>query len=757
MDPVAGRVSDPPSDHSEAELVVTGLHCSSCAGAVQRAVSRSPGVLEAQLTFATEKLAVVFNPTVTSIRQLKSVVEHTGYGALLPEEFEARRTAHIRDLTRERRRLWTALILGSPVFAIMIWRWIHPTAVLPLAAWLMFVLDTPLQFVVGYRFYRGAWLALRRGHTVTTDVLIALGSSAAYVYSVAALFWLHQSPYFDTAALVVTFVTIGNFLKVKATYRASAAIRSLVDLQARYATKRQPDGSWTEVPIDQVITGDVVLVRAGETLPVDGEVAAGRTTVDESMLTGEPVPVAKTPGDSVTTGTVNQGGAIQVNVARTGRDTLISRVIDRVEAAQASRTPLLELTDRLARLFVPIILVIALGTFLGWWLTGATPHPLLAGVAHAVAVLVIACPCALTLAPGTALAVASGAAARNGILVKNGAVWENLHRVGVVAIDKTGTLTQGHPSVSVIAPVRGDTSSLLAWAAAAEAGSDHPLAGAIRTAAHDRRIAVLDPDTFETVGGLGIRAQVAGHAVCVGSPRFLAGEGIPVDPTFLAQVTAEGLTPVAVALDGQYQGLMGIGDEIRPEARAAIQALQARGIRVVMVTGDHRAAAERVAEALQIADVRAEILPDGKADVVDSLRREYPHQLILMVGDGINDAPALAAADMGVAMGSGSDIASEAADVTLMAPDLRWIPRLLAMSRFTSRVIRQNFFWAFIFNGLGLPIAALGYLNPVLASSAMGLSSFAVVTNSMRLTTDRWRAPRPGPSSANDISLTPKK
>lgn len=724
-------VEDNPSQQ-EAALVVTGLHCSSCAGAVQRAVSRSPGVSSADLTFATEKLAVVFDPSQTDLARLKAVVERTGYGALMPEELEARRTAHIRDLQRERRRLTVALVLGIPVFAIMIWRWMHPAAVFPALGWIMFVLDTPLQLFVGYRFYRGAWLALWRGRTATTDVLIALGSSAAYFYSVAALVWLHRPTYFDTAALVVTFVTIGNFLKVNATYKASAAIRNLVDLQARYALKQDAAGQFQEVPIDHVRAGDRVQIRAGDTVPVDGEVVHGTSTVDESMLTGEPMPVTKGPGDKVTAATVNQYGTLILEVTRVGRETLISQIIDRVESAQAARTPLIELTDRLSRIFVPIILVIAIGAFLGWWLFSGVPSALLSAVARSVAILVIACPCALTLAPGTALAVASGEAARMGVLVKNGAVWENLYKAETVAFDKTGTLTEGKPTVARIwaAPPYTD-GTVLKWAASADQGSQHPLADAIRKAAALRDIEAEMPDDFETAAGLGITASVAGHAVKVGSPRFLETDS-PADSEALADLASEGLTAVAVSLDGQYLGVMGIGDRVRAEAAAVIGILKAQGIHVAMITGDQRAAAQHVADLVGIGEVMAEVLPDGKADAIDQLRHERSGPII-MVGDGINDAPALAAADMGIAMGSGSDIAGESADVTLLQTNLRRIPEMLSMSRFTRQVIRQNFFWAFVFNGIGLPIAALGYLNPIVASSAMGLSSFAVVTNSMRL------------------------
>lgn len=731
-------VEDNPSQQ-EATLVVTGLHCSSCAGAVQRAVSRSPGVSSADLTFATEKLAVVYDPSKTDVAYLKAVVERTGYGALMPEELEERRTAHIRDLQRERRRLTVALVLGTPVFAIMIWRWMHPTAVFPALGWIMFVLDTPLQLFVGYRFYRGAWLALWRGRTATTDVLIALGSSAAYFYSVAALVWLHRPTYFDTAALVVTFVTIGNFLKVNATYKASAAIRNLVDLQARYALKQDAAGQFQEVPIDHVRAGDRVQIRAGDTMPVDGEVVHGTSTVDESMLTGEPMPVTKGPGDKVTAATVNQYGTLILVVTRVGRETLISQIIDRVESAQAARTPLIELTDRLSRIFVPIILVIAIGTFLGWWLFSGVQSALLSAVAHSVAILVIACPCALTLAPGTALAVASGEAARMGVLVKNGAVWENLYKAETVAFDKTGTLTEGKPTVARIwaAPSHSE-GTVLKWAASAEQGSQHPLADAVRKAAALRDIEAEMPDDFETAAGLGITASVAGHAVKVGSPRFLEADS-PADSEALADLASEGLTAVAVSLDGQYLGVMGIGDRVRAEAAAVIGILKAQGIHVAMITGDQRAAAQHVADLVGIGEVMAEVLPDGKADAIDQLRHERSGPII-MVGDGINDAPALAAADMGIAMGSGSDIAGESADVTLLQTNLRRIPEMLSMSRFTRQVIRQNFFWAFVFNGIGLPIAALGYLNPIVASSAMGFSSFAVVTNSMRL---RRRHARP--------------
>lgn len=716
--------------------MVTGLHCSSCAVAVERAVSRAPGVAHADLTFATERLQVVFDRRRTSLATIKATVALAGYGALEPHEVEARRTAHVRDLQREQRRLVLAILLGSPIFAWMIATWMNPHLSVPDQGYIMFVLDTPLQFYVGQRFYRGAWRALWHGRTATTDVLIALGSSAAYLYSVAALFWLHQPPYFETAALVVTFVTLGNYLKVRATYQASAAIRSLVDLQARYAHRVGDDGQVERVPIDRVASGDIVVIAAGETIPVDGRVVSGQSTVDESLMTGEAQPQVKSAGDDVTAATINLLGSIQVQVSAVGRETLISRVIDKVEQAQSEKVPLVEFTDRLSRIFVPIVLGLAVAAFAGWWWSAGL---LLPAVSHAVAILVIACPCALTLAPGTALAVASGAAAEHGVLVKNGAVWEHLGRVGVVALDKTGTLTEGRPAVTVLHALGSPTArAVLRMAATLEQGSDHPLAYAIRQRATTDALSLPPlPGTFATLVGLGVQAEVDGTTVSVGSHRLMARLGIDWerDAALAAEVeeiAGSGATPVFVAQDHQLIGLLGVADPVRSEAAEVVHRLQAEGLRVVMVTGDHRATAERLAQTLGITEVEAEVLPDGKADVVARLKADS-RRPVLMVGDGINDAPALAAADMGIALGSGSDIAAQSAAVTLLHGDLRQIPELLAMSRFTARVIRQNFFWAFIFNGLGLPVAALGYLSPVLASGAMGLSSFAVVTNSVRL------------------------
>ncbi len=726
--------TEPPGE--EAALVVTGLHCSSCAVAVERAVSRAPGVAHADLTFATERLHVVFDRRHSSLAAIKATVALAGYGALEPHEVEARRTAHVRDLEREQRRLVLALLLGSPIFAWMMATWMNPHLSVPGQGYMMFALDTPLQFYVGQRFYRGAWRALWHGRTATTDVLIALGSSAAYLYSVAALFWLHQPPYFETAALVVTFVTLGNYLKVRATYQASAAIRSLVDLQARYAQRVGDDGQVERVPIDRVASGDVVVIAAGETIPVDGRVASGQSTVDESLMTGEAQPQVKSAGDDVTAATINLLGSIQVQVGAVGRETLISRVIDKVEQAQSEKVPLVEFTDRLSRIFVPIVLGLAVAAFAGWWWSAGL---LLPAVVHAVAILVIACPCALTLAPGTALAVASGAAAERGVLVKNGAVWEHLGRVGVVALDKTGTLTEGRPAVTVLRALGSATPrAVLRMAATLEQGSDHPLAYAIRQRATAEALSLPPlPETFETLVGQGVQAEVDGTTVSVGSHRLMARLGIDWERdaalvTEMEAIATSGATPVFVAQDHELIGLLGVADPVRPEAAEVVHQLQAEGLRVVMVTGDHRATAERLAQTLGITEVEAEVLPDGKADVVARLKADS-RRPVLMVGDGINDAPALAAADMGIAMGSGSDIAAQSAAITLLHGGLRQVPELFAMSRFTARVIRQNFFWAFIFNGLGLPVAALGYLSPVLASGAMGLSSFAVVTNSVRL------------------------
>lgn len=722
-------------------VVVTDMHCASCATAVEKGLRRLPGVVEAELTFATERCDLVYDPAITDLKAIKARIVQMGYGALEEGELAQREEAHVRDLRLQWRRLVWAWLLGTPIFVLMVADWVGLGTVMPGERLMMFAFATPLIATVGLPYYRGAWQALRYGHSATTDVLIALGFSAAYLYSVVA-FFAGRPTYFDTSAMVLTFVTTGKYLKVRATATSSQAVRRLVGLQARTAEIVDQTGATREVPIDDVEVGDRLLIRPGARIPLDGSVTVGQSLVDESMLTGESFPLTKKPGDRVLAGTLNQSQLLRIRVEKIGRETTLAGIITLLDSTQSGKPAVLELSDRISAVFVPGVLVISAATFTVWMVLGAgAGGGVGAALAHAVAVLVIACPCAVSLAPGTAIAVATGEAAHRGCLIKGPTVLEDLQRARVVVFDKTGTLTHGRPTVTnlVLHPGWG-REDVLRYAAAAEASSEHPLAAAITQAATDLGLPVPPATTSQTVPGRGVRALVDGHHVVVGSPRLI---NEATDGTATWEIASDGHISVGVAVDGRFAATLWLADPIRPEAPAVVAHLQARGTRVVMLTGDHHATAAAVAEEVGIDEVRAEVLPGGKVEVVRDLQTDDTCDgkdtggsagvIVAMVGDGLNDAAALAQADIGIALGTGTDVAAEASDLTLLREDLTGVIDTITLSRRAYRVIVQNFVYAFAFNGIGLPIAAAGMLNPVFAALSMGISSVAVVTNSLRL------------------------
>lgn len=741
-----------PAGTQQTTLIVTGLHCSSCALAIERALERTPGVLDAELTFATEKLVVQHDPAALPIAGIKAVVANVGFGAL--EEGEAvatREETHLRQVRESRNRVLWCWLLGLPVFVMMAISWFWPAFYFTGGFWgdrfVCFLFTTPLLWV-GRKFFLGAYQALRYAHVATTDVLIALGAGSAYLYSVVTQFVFNNpNTYYDIAAMVITLISTGSYLKTRATARASEAIRNLVSLQPRSARVLR-DGQEVEVPIDAVRHGDLVLVKPGERIPVDGIVRAGTAAVDESMLTGESMPVAKRAGAWVAAATLNKNGLLQIEVTGLGRETMLSQIIKLVEQAQSAKVPILELTDRLATILVPLVLGLAGSVFVGWLVFYDGPDRWMAAVAHAVAVLVISCPCALTLAPGTALMVAAGEAAQHGILIRSGVVLENAYRLTHVVFDKTGTLTRGEPEVTAVLSGRMAAAEVVQWAAAAERGSEHPLAAAILHDARRRGVVPRAPDAFTAIPGQGIQAQVADRRVLVGNGALLREH---LGETALAdwlerkeQLEAAGQTVVLVAVDAQIAGLIAIADTVKPEARRAVAELQALGLEVSMLTGDNQRTAHAIARELGIAHVIAEVLPQEKVAAIKHLQEQtvprrglrglrQERALVAMVGDGINDAPALAQADIGIALGTGTAVAAEAADVTLIRGDLGSVLETIRLSRATFRVIKQNFVYAFLFNGLGLPLAALGLLPPIVASASMGISSLLVVGNSLRL------------------------
>ncbi len=718
---------DPPTT-----LALEGMTCAACAARIEKVLNRVPGV-QAQVNFATETARVVHNGVPTA--SLLEAVSKAGYGAKV-ELAPAGDTAGREDAARaDLRRFLIAAAFTLPLMIEMVAMLTSGThGVVP--RWLQWALATPVQFWVGARFYRSAWHSVKGG-SANMDVLVALGTTMAYGYSaVVTALGLHgDHVYFEASAAIITLVLLGKWMEARAKGKASGAIAHLLGMAPRTARVQVGD-QLQDVPVDQIQPGDIVVVRYGETVAVDGEVVSGSAFVDESLLTGESLPVEKKPGASVFAATRNRSGAIQVRATGVGAHTQLARIVRLVAEAQGSRAPIQRLADRVSGVFVPIVLVIALATFvITWWLTGQG----VVALVHAVAVLVIACPCALGLATPTAVMVGIGRGASHGIVFRHAAALERAGRIDVVILDKTGTLTEGAPRVVRVTPVAGiGQGEVLRLAAALEAGSEHPLAQAVLAAADAAGIARPHADDFHVVEGVGVEGHVDGVAVRVGAPRWALQDTpeMGAAQTLVAE-HAHGDTLIAVVRGAQLVGFIAIADAVRATAAEAVSALTAQGIDVVMLTGDNPHTAAAVARAVGITTFHAQTLPKDKSDYVARLHAQG--KVVAMVGDGVNDAPALALADVGFAMGAGSDVALEAGGVTLMRNDLRSVADAIALSRATVRKIRQNLFFAFFYNTLGIPLAAFGLLNPVVAGAAMALSSVSVVGNSLLLR--RWRSP----------------
>jgi Cu+-exporting ATPase len=726
----------------QATLNLTGMSCAACAARIERALGSAKGVEQAAVNYASEKASVRFLAGETSIEDLIRVVQQAGYDAQAASEDAPDRDREMRQ--REIRRLSTSFIVSAalslPLLAAMIGGLLRVNALSFLHnPILQLALATPVQFVIGFRFYRNAWHSLK-ARSPGMDVLVALGTSAAYVYSVYNGFLrpaLGQATgaampelYFEASAIVITLVLLGKLLEAVAKGRTSEAIKRLIGLQPRTARVLR-QGLELDVPVGEVRVGEVVLVRPGEKIPVDGRVLEGASAVDESMVTGESLPVEKKPGDPVIGATINSFGAFRFQATKVGRDTVLAQIIRVVEEAQGSKAPIQRLADRVAGVFVPVVLGVAAVTFLVWLLAFGN---LTMGLISAVAVLVIACPCAMGLATPTAIMVGTGKGAEAGILIRSGESLERAHKLQVVVLDKTGTITEGRPALTeVVALGSLDRRELLRLAGAAEKRSEHPLGVAIYEAVRGELGGAEDPQEFAVTPGRGVRARVGGRIVLAGTAEFLREQG--VDPQSgrgeQERLEARGHTVVHLAVDGVLEGLLAVADQVRNSSREAIEALKGMGLEVYMITGDNRRTAQAIAAEVGIDRVMAEVLPERKAAAVEEIRASG--RVVAMVGDGINDAPALATADIGMAMGTGTDVAIESADVTLMNGDLRSVAAAVALSQKTMRKIRQNLFWAFFYNSLGIPIAALGMLNPVIAGAAMAFSSVSVVSNSLSL------------------------
>jgi Cu+-exporting ATPase len=724
---------DVPLAHTH--LAVEGMTCASCVARVERALRKVPGVREASVNLATGVAAVGYLPGTADVADLVRTVRDAGYQARPLEAESWGASVGAREVRRYRRLFVTAAVCSAPLLLAMAAHFgmgLGPLAVL-MNPWLQLALATAVQFGPGWFFYRDAYNNLRGGGA-NMSVLVALGTSAAYLFSLYAVLRDPQlGLYFETSALLITLVLLGKLLEAVAKGRTSEAVGRLMSLRPETAHVVR-DGREVDVPLDAVEVGDVCVVRPGEAVPVDGTVLDGSSAVDESLLTGESLPVTKGPGDRVYAGTLNRSGSFRLRATGVGRDTALARIVRLVEEAQARQAPSQRLADRVAAYFVPTVIGLALLTFVLWLASG---RGVTGGLLAAVAVLVVACPCALGLATPTAIVVGTGRGAEHGLLFRGGEQLEAAARVTTVVLDKTGTLTLGEPRVvDVLADEGLAAEEVLALAAAAEDRSEHPLGRAVVAAAQARGLASAEAEGFEAVPGQGVRARVAGRLVQVGTRRWLEASGVRPSPELAAacdRTAAAGATAVLVAVDGHVAGLIAIADTVKPHAAEAVAALGQLGVDVWMLTGDNRPTAEAVARAVGIPPGRvlAEVLPDGKAERVEALRRAG--RVVAMVGDGVNDAPALAAADLGIAIGTGADVAKAAAGVTLVGGDLRGVVAAIDLSRATLRKIRQNLFWALLYNTLGIPFAALGLLHPVIAGAAMALSSVSVTTNALLL------------------------
>ncbi|HFJ9453187.1 ATPase P [Bacillus cereus] len=731
-----GIVSD------KAEFTVSGMTCAACANRVEKRLNKLEGVNEATVNFALESATVDFNPDEINVNEMKGAITKLGYKLEVKSDEQDGSTDHrLQEIERQKKKFIISFILSFPLLWAMVSHFSFTSFIyLPdmlMNPWVQLALATPVQFIIGGQFYVGAYKALRN-KSANMDVLVALGTSAAYFYSVYLSIQSIGSSehmtdlYFETSAVLITLIILGKLFEAKAKGRSSEAIKKLMGLQAKTATVVR-DGTEMKILIEEVVAGDIVYVKPGEKIPVDGEIVEGKSAIDESMLTGESIPVDKTIGDVVIGSTMNKNGFLKVKATKVGRDTALAQIIKVVEEAQGSKAPIQRVADQISGIFVPVVVVIAIITF-AVWMIFVTPGDFGGALEKMIAVLVIACPCALGLATPTSIMAGSGRSAEYGILFKGGEHLEATHRLDTVILDKTGTVTNGKPVLTDVIVADGfHEEEVLRLVGAAEKNSEHPLAEAIVEGIKEKKINIPSSETFEAIPGFGIESVVEGKQLLIGTRRLMKKFNIDIEEVSksMEELEREGKTAMLIAINKEYAGIVGVADTVKDTSKAAIARLKKMGLDVVMITGDNTQTAQAIAGQVGIDHVIAEVLPEGKAEEVKKLQAQG--KKVAMVGDGINDAPALATADIGMAIGTGTDVAMEAADITLIRGDLNSIADAIFMSKMTIRNIKQNLFWALAYNGLGIPIAAFGFLAPWVAGAAMAFSSVSVVLNALRL------------------------